>query len=714
MANARELFANSAYGHGSARPIGGISGGASEVHDWGISMGPCLWLTRLRILFVLDDVMTLGFGPNPEFGLGPVLDTLRDRNFAWWVRFEVDVAWRGPSRYEPLDRPPRPPKSSPLDPPPPPIGPPLFGRQYVNFRFTQAGFDLDKYDQVWFFGYSPSLEGDWPLRDEELRTLAEWMDRGGGVLGTGDHWMLGAALCSRIPRVRTMRKWTDKDGVLPSDYGESRNDTLQPSVAPYPDAREGDFIPKPIEPVYRISAAFPFRWDRHPHPILCAPQGVIEVFPDHMHEGEVIEDDEVKLNRPLEIPGYQGAEYPPALPKVAMRILSHPGAPQLDGPRPTVIAHASTTHQVRRRFPLIGVYDGDSAGVGRVVVDSTWHHWLSMNLYGFMTARPEVYELMQAYYRNIALWLARRQQRAEMLYAATWGVLVGSSPMKFHSGMSLWHIGELALDVIGRTASQCHVLDWAIAEVHPEINELFFVPTDTDRSEPCTTCLSIELFRRAMVGGIGTALLEPALECRAALGHGEQPRLDGAKIGRRAAAGAEEGYRAFTAYTQRVIADDALKEGIEKGFRPLPLPSPAPFKTTRLRIVAERLQLSDPADALRVDGSLTLTVRVRLDRVVSVAEVVREIAVPEPEHHRTLVVLDLELGPFDVHDGAWLTVEVLDVPAPEISGGVGAVRFTDSLEGDPSEWIGAHRPHGAWPWRLWYRIEGFDDGSSAT
>ena len=88
--------------------------------DWGISPPPWLWGVRLRILFVTDGRITAGYGAD-EFGLGLVLDTLRDPAFAWWVRFEVDVVDRDTAN---------------------------------GFRFTKRGFDIDDYDG-WFFG-------DWP------------------------------------------------------------------------------------------------------------------------------------------------------------------------------------------------------------------------------------------------------------------------------------------------------------------------------------------------------------------------------------------------------------------------------------------------------------------------------------------------------------------------------------------------------------------------
>lgn len=304
--------------------------------EWGVTPRSPQWITWLRILFVVDRTMTLGFGPEPEFGLGHVLDTLRDRKFAWWVRFLVDVGWRGPSiRWgEADDLDPTPSLPWPLPGWTPSRRPPLALKQYVNFRFTHSDFRLDDYDQVWFFG-------------------AE----GGGMF----------------------------EMETPLDDGE-------------------------------------------------LTESVIREFPDHMHEGEVFGEADIALDNPLDIPGYTGSEYPPAIPLVQARIFGGGGPSPFARPVPKVVAHGYTTHEIRKRFALIGAYDGDSARIGRIVVDSTWHHWLSMNLYGFRHTRPRVYRLMQAYFRNVALWLARRHQRAEMLYAAMWGALTGTTPMKLHSG----------------------------------------------------------------------------------------------------------------------------------------------------------------------------------------------------------------------------------------------------------------------------------------
>jgi hypothetical protein len=66
---------------------------ATAEHVWGIGLVPWLWGVQLRILFVIDGRITEGRG-GEEFGLGLVLDTMRDRSFAWWVRIDVDVVSR--------------------------------------------------------------------------------------------------------------------------------------------------------------------------------------------------------------------------------------------------------------------------------------------------------------------------------------------------------------------------------------------------------------------------------------------------------------------------------------------------------------------------------------------------------------------------------------------------------------------------------------------
>lgn len=508
---------------------------------WGIGDVPWLWGTRIRILFVIDGRVSEGSGAE-EFGLGPVLNTLRNRWFAWWVRFSVQVVRR--------------------DPP-------------SSFRFTQDGFDPDTFDQIWFFGDWPGLDANpptvtddiidrpqySPMGDDELKILAEWMERGGGVFAAGDHSLLGASMCSRIPRVRTMRKWTRAQGV-PSFADEDRHETLVHS-AQGALAQEGDRWPQLIYPVLRFDTTVPFNLGGIPHPLLCGEHGVIDHFPDHMHEGSVVEDEDVELDRPLGIPGFDGVEYPTAPlvigPTHDISAAAHGGLAGLAGgpgpgevagpfgirPRPHMVAHGLTTNRDAqpKRFGLIAAYDGDAAEVGRVVVDSTWHHWFSMNLVGFRDEAPGFYRGMQNYYRNVALWLATPEQRASMLLAATWGVLVGKQPGAFSQSMRIWELGERVVDVIGRTAPQCIVSELVAAvAVRRSGREPGVGAAMADRP---ILMPGASIVNQAIVGGIASGLLDSAHRHIVERALGRDSRLDEDSIRRGGLDGIGAGKRAL-------------------------------------------------------------------------------------------------------------------------------------------------------------------------
>src|SRR4051794_22916342 len=169
------------------------------------------------------------------------------------------------------------------------------------------------------------------------------MDRGGGVFATGDHGNLGAAMCSRIPRVRTMRKWTPQQGV-PTIDGDTRIQTLQAGTRMRGTRlrRRGTRFPQPIELVSQSLLTSILVRPLTTHPLLSTPTGAIDHFPHHMHEGEVIEDDQVKLDRPLEISGYEGVESPFAEPAAEAGVAQTASSAQAPRPRPQphVIAHA--------------------------------------------------------------------------------------------------------------------------------------------------------------------------------------------------------------------------------------------------------------------------------------------------------------------------------------------------------------------------------------
>jgi len=369
-------------------------------------------------------------------------------------------------------------------------------------------------------------------------------DEGGGVFAAGDHSLLGASMCHRIPRVRTMRKWTYAQGVPPF-AGADRNETLQHLVNVTALEEESDRYPQRIFPVYRQDPDSPIIPRLYPHPLLCGHEGVIDRFPDHMHEGSVIEDDEVELNKPLGIPGFSGPEYPTAVPSGSR-------------PRPQVIAYGLTTHSSLgpRRFPLISVYDGDPVSIGRVVVDSTWHHWFSMNLVGLRGMAPVFYRGMQDYYRNVALWLSSPAQRASMLFGATWGALVGVHPGAFDAALGMWGLGERVVDVIGQSAPQC-ILDELVLTLlrtgAPSVNQ------QGSRLQPPQ-----RMINEIMVGSIAMRLVGLSQHHLVEHARGRSTQLDRDAIREQCRLGAADGIRALSdALAEGEVRFKALREDLQ-------------------------------------------------------------------------------------------------------------------------------------------------------
>nr|AQQ75261.1 hypothetical protein [uncultured bacterium] len=580
----------------------------------------------LRILIVVDGRMRLD-KPRFDFGLGYVLETLR-APFAWWVRLQVHVARHDEKRGE--------------------------GAQlaYPNpFRFTDAGFNIDAYDQIWFFADRPNkADGEegvntdndirndpFALSDAELKVLAEWMDRGGGVFATGDHTVLGGAMCHRIPRVRSMRRWTNAQNP-PARSSGRRHETLQPATDGQ--IAEEDTILQPLE---LVNQGGPFAGAQGPHPLFRTAFGVIDRFPDHMHEGEVVPDGDVELDAPLDIPGYQGAEYP----QVSQVIAASAGgalAP-FQRPRPRVVAYGRTTNLFPpeniafagapaagnavstgafgfpKRFGIVGVYDGDAVGIGRVVVDSTWHHWLSVNIHNiaeqanppavlaFAPSAAEIevpstaYRKMQAYYRNVALWLATPAQRRSMLLASVWGVVTNAPLDTFSPAESEWRTGETLTKIFDRDLMPGFIDELVAA----------FMPQPFVAAAAATTAasgigaaeaaarapLTAAVVNRAIVGALGKALLEPALALREQRDRGLRPRVDFEDLRKRALVGAAAGRQLLSRWLDDAAAAIAANRELlsvqTKATADVDIAAPAAAQ--RVRVVAKRY--SCPIRAIR-------------------------------------------------------------------------------------------------------------------
>jgi hypothetical protein len=335
-----------------------------------------------------------------------------------------------------------------------------FTPDHENFHLTDV--DLGQFDEIWLFGATEA--GGWPdLPDDELRALAAFMDGGGGVFATGDHADLGQPLCGRVPRVSTMRLWylAGQPGgpagapASPDPLDGTRLDTTQPGhdgLVTFDD--QSDDIPQPLRLRWygwerSLGRNRGLWWRRWPHPVMCGTTGPIDVFPDHMHEGEVVVPND--LTRVLTFGGTPFVEYPEGGGvRVAPEIVAWGRSLPHATPSTETAAHTgSGVAAADREFGVVGVYDGWLAGVGRVVVDSTWHHIFDINLVGDPVApSPKtlgfkatadgqaVLARIEEYYRNVAVWICRRT-RIESLFA----------------GVSLW-LGRVQPlnEVLGRKA----------------------------------------------------------------------------------------------------------------------------------------------------------------------------------------------------------------------------------------------------------------------
>jgi len=344
---------------------------------------------------------------------------------------------------------------------------------YDTFTFTSGC--LDGFDELWLFG----IVGGTPyLTPAEVTVIETFMDAGGGVLAMGDHEDLGLGLCGGIKRVRSMRKWWFVSPpppagmeVAPDNADLSRNDTVH---APTPGANvntgeQYDATPQTIYPNYRYrNRRYSFgssNWVKYPHPVLCGPRGAIRVLPDHQHEGDCILP---HASFAAEFPGGVGVEVVARGRNVVGR--------EKEG---FVITEP-------REFGLIGAWDGHEATTddGRVLVDSTWHHWFNVNLTGLRAEDGVEYADILAYFRNCAVWLAPKTKQRRMRLAGTLVALALPTSIEqtytlreFRPEL-LYQTGIFARDAVGKVASRCQSSAWLFELLSPVFPKLFLEMLD--------------------------------------------------------------------------------------------------------------------------------------------------------------------------------------------------------------------------------------------
>jgi hypothetical protein len=361
-----------------------------------------------KLLVVTD---SLSFRPDQDFGLTQFIETLASSPIHGMLP-EVTRASRA--------------GASPADLP--------------GFRFDdpKVGLLKSRYDVVFILGFDGQFTN--PIDQSEVDAIATFMQAGGGVFATGDHEDLGAAISKDIPRVRDMRFWTTGTPNIRSDKRLSTNMSAGNEVEDFVD--QSDLIPQNLYPNFRTRAGNPGVLGKpaKAHPLLqlpatrAVPFPVLEVFPDHPHEGECHLPN--NLASQFTLAGVKVDEWPAATAgggrvnaeAVAMTMSHGTGFPT----GPTGAKEAL----LPRAFMAICAYDGQLANVGRVVTDATWHHFVNINLDGAgsslsalqvpgspPTDSPALARIRQ-YYRNLATWLMPKNTRRCLRFPHLLGELV--------------------------------------------------------------------------------------------------------------------------------------------------------------------------------------------------------------------------------------------------------------------------------------------------
>jgi hypothetical protein len=343
------------------------------------------WWKRctVKVLVVTDGGLNFGTG---VVGLSEFLTAFNELQATTWYNYQITLGHRSTS---------------------PASTNPLVVSQVNNFNF-QTSVTLTDFDQVWLFGINTG--GGLPAA--ELAVVETYMNGGGGLFATGDHGSLGSALCGNISRVKDMRHWSDTPAGAANDAnevsmnGRKRNDTNRP--------RSGDatsrFFDNQSDNIPQTIAVRTFGGGQ-PHPLLSIStsirsSGIIDIMPDHPHEGECKQETSFTVN---------GVTVPTQIIATSF-VLGGSTTNGGNGGKAATDPHC---------FPSIAVWDGRPANAGRIVIDSTWHHFVNVNLNGTGSQGPAFtpndlpgqqsgltaadFNVVRRYYMNIALWMSRKK-----------------------------------------------------------------------------------------------------------------------------------------------------------------------------------------------------------------------------------------------------------------------------------------------------------------
>lgn len=351
---------------------------------------------------------------------------------------------------------------------------------------------LADYDEIWVFGRRQNntlQEPNNELEDAEVAALEKWMSQDGrGVFLTGDHSEcdimvdasscheqghasflgLGRALGYRIPRAGQLRGWNgpptnclDEDLEKRDNYNTNEgSDNTDPCSLDDPLAAfQYDEVPQKI--ILREKGCVPHRlfWYFYPDNVLRK----IDKLPDHTHEGKVLAPTELDHEWPAHSP----------LPEVAAE------------------GRDKRFPKENRVYKLVVAFDGDPVKIGRIVADSSFHHYLNDNLKGIserdangLPKPGSDLDKIAHFYGNLALWLAPKTLRDKIKFDVL-TTLARHPDVLEARGNSLLHLGKAA-QAAAKVSIGLDTLQWLFKqsqfEQHQPLDEIFSVLIGDDSS----------------------------------------------------------------------------------------------------------------------------------------------------------------------------------------------------------------------------------------
>lgn len=348
------------------------------------------------------------------------------------------------------------------------------GADIQNFAFDNQS--LDQWDVLWLFGWegyngqdpSGTTYGQ-PITGPEIESITAFMNGGGGVFATGDHEGMGSYMCGALPRVSTMRLWWyNNDGNVPTGYplqainaegqviyttnwASVNGDTMNTWPTENPDVGSRlDTIVKNDADFAALNAGNPphpmydFAWqsdgiaqqlllpgwttvdgENRPHPIMLSPHGPITQIPDHMHEGEVVipfQPDEEEYPTKWSRIGNATVRPLPKIIATGTMTAGHGTKVNNSTANNCYLFVGDTTPTIEHGpVGILCAYDGAPIGLGRIVTDSSFHHYVDINVigdpcstqsqdtqagFGTNPSPGSVLQGLQTLWVNTVLWLA--------------------------------------------------------------------------------------------------------------------------------------------------------------------------------------------------------------------------------------------------------------------------------------------------------------------